>query len=76
MVEQFANSGYPDQTLRAAASDLGLHCLPVTRFGVSFLQQVKENVFQDDENMTVLTCSNTKTLQNIVRSLLLAGANE
>ena len=30
MVELFANSGYPDQTSRSAASDLGLHCLPIT----------------------------------------------
>ena len=26
----FANRGYPDQTPRSAASDLGLHCLPIT----------------------------------------------
>ena len=26
----FANSGDPDQTPRSVASDLGLHCLPVT----------------------------------------------
>ena len=25
----------PDQTLHSAASDLGLHCLPRTRFGVN-----------------------------------------
>ena len=30
MVKLFANSGYPDQTPRSAASDLGLHCEPVT----------------------------------------------
>ena len=34
----FANSGDPDQTPRSAASDLGLHCLQVTRLGVSRLQ--------------------------------------
>ena len=39
MIELFANSGDPDQTPHSAASDLGLHCLPVTRLGVSsFLQ--------------------------------------
>ena len=38
MVELFANSGYPDQTPRSAASDLGLHCLPITLIGVSRLQ--------------------------------------
>ena len=36
----FANSGDPDQTPRSAASDLGLHCLPITRLGVSRLQWV------------------------------------
>ena len=33
MAELFANSGDPGQTPRSAASDLGLHCLPVTLFG-------------------------------------------
>ena len=40
MVELFANSGDPDQTPRSAASDLGLHCLPVTLLGLSSLQWV------------------------------------
>ena len=40
MVELFANSGDPDQTLHFVVSDLGLHCLPVTRLGVSSLQRV------------------------------------
>ena len=35
MVELFANRGDPDQTPRSAASGLGLHCLSVTRLGVS-----------------------------------------
>ena len=33
MVELFANSGDPDQMLHSVASDLGLHCLPITLFG-------------------------------------------
>ena len=37
MVELFANSDDPDQTPRSAASDLGLHCLPVTRLPFSSL---------------------------------------
>ena len=37
----FANSRDPDQTPRSVASDLDLHCLPVTRLGVSSLQWVK-----------------------------------
>ena len=40
MVELFASSGDPDQTLHSAASDLGLHCLPVTILGVSQLKWV------------------------------------
>ena len=40
MVELFANSGDPDQTSRFAASDLGLHCLPITLLEVSRLQWV------------------------------------
>ena len=33
MTKLFANSGDPDQTPRSAASDLGLHCLPITLSG-------------------------------------------
>ena len=40
MTELFANSGDPDQTPHSAASDLGLHCLPVTILLVSRLQWV------------------------------------
>ena len=40
MVELFANSGDPDQTPHSAASDIGLHFLPVTRLVVSSLQWV------------------------------------
>ena len=40
MVELFSNSGDPDQMLHSAASDLGLHCLPVTLLGISRLQWV------------------------------------
>ena len=35
MAKLFANSGDPDQTPHFAASDLVLHCLPITPFGVS-----------------------------------------
>ena len=40
MVEKFANSGDPDQTLHSVASDLGLYSLPITLLGVSRLQWV------------------------------------
>ena len=41
MAELFAYSGDPDQMPHSAASDLGLHCLPVTLLRVSRLQWVK-----------------------------------
>ena len=41
MVELFASSGDTDQMPHSAVSDLGLHCLPITLFGVSRLQWVK-----------------------------------
>ena len=41
MTELFANSRDPDKTPLFAASNLGLHCLPVTRLGVSSFQSVK-----------------------------------
>ena len=40
MVQLFANIGDPDQMPHSVASDLGLHCLPVTCLGVSSLQLV------------------------------------
>ena len=43
MAKLFANSGDPDQTLRSVASDLGLHCLPITLLRVSRLQWVNHN---------------------------------
>ena len=41
MADVFANSEDPDQMLHSAASDLDLHCLPITLLGVSRLQWVK-----------------------------------
>ena len=55
MVELFANSGDPDQTPRSAASDLGLHCLPLTRLGVFSLQWV--NVYNDQSIDELLTAT-------------------
>ena len=40
MAKLFANSGDPDQMPHSVASDLGLHCLPITLLGVSRLQWV------------------------------------
>ena len=44
MAKPFANSGDPDQMPHSAASDLGLHSLPITLLGVSRLQWVKFTV--------------------------------
>ena len=46
----FANSGDPDQTPLSVASDLGLHCLPITRLGVSRLQWVKDSMAIKGQN--------------------------
>ena len=40
MTKLFANNGEPDQ-MRSVASDLGLHCFPITLLQVSRLQWVK-----------------------------------
>ena len=37
MAKLYANGGDPDQTSQNAASDLGLHCLPINLSGVSGL---------------------------------------
>ena len=47
MVEPFANSGESDQTPHSAASDKGLHCLPITLLWVSRLQWVNFNEVQN-----------------------------
>ena len=44
MVKLFANSGNPDQMPCSAASDLGLHCLPITLLGVSRPQWIEGHV--------------------------------
>ena len=44
MAELFANSGDPDQMPHSAASDLGLHYLPITLLRVSRLQWVKTSL--------------------------------
>ena len=40
MVELFGNSDDPEQMPQNVASDLGLHCLPITLLGVYRLQWV------------------------------------
>ena len=42
MAKLSANSGDTDQTPHSAASDLGLHSLPITLSGVSRLQWINE----------------------------------
>ena len=43
MAKLLANSGDPDQMPHAVASDLSLHCLPVTLLGVFRLKWVKSH---------------------------------
>ena len=40
-----ANSVDPDQTLHSAASDLGLHCLPITLFRGSRLKLINVPIY-------------------------------
>ena len=41
MAKLFANRGDPDHMLHSVASDMDLHCLPVTLLGVSRLKWVQ-----------------------------------
>ena len=52
MVDLFANSGDPDQMPHSVASDLGLHCLPITLLGVSILQWINGRL----EPLKMLEC--------------------
>ena len=45
MVELIANSRDPDKMLHSVASDLSLHCLPVTCLEVSSFQWVKKLIY-------------------------------
>ena len=72
MVDLFANSGDPNQTPRSAASDLGLHCLPVTRLGVSGLQlnnARQQNLLQ---NMRFCLCAARQVMFSSKQSQCLA----
>ena len=51
MAEVFANREDPDPMPRSAASDLGLHCLPITLLGVSRIQWVKKQLLFQRKKM-------------------------
>ena len=50
MAKLSANSGDPDQMPCSAASDLGLHCFPITLLWISRLQWVKELITTTADN--------------------------
>ena len=54
MAKRFANSGDPDQTPHNAASDLGLHCLPISFYGSP-----------DYSGLNLLFIENNKTFQKV-----------
>ena len=60
MAKLFANSEDPDQMPHSAASDLGLHCLPITLLGVSRLKLVKDLYLWDDWMDLVYTWTDVK----------------
>ena len=57
MAKLYANSGDPDQMPHSVASDLSLHCLPITLLGASglewetyyFICKVTQNELNDPE---------------------------
>ena len=60
MDKLYANSEDPDQTPHSAASDLGLHCLPITLLGVSRQQwQIRLKVLKSSgpEVIICFSCS-------------------
>ena len=63
MAELLTNSGIPDQTSRSVASDLGLHCLPITLLGVSGLQLIKQKrvLFQTNVLRSKFICELTQS---------------
>ena len=65
MASEVANSENPDQTPHFAASDLGLHCLPITLLGVSQLQWVNEFVLRFYGPVNPMgSCSSAVSLPN------------
>ena len=58
MAKLFANSEDPDQMPHSAASDLGLHCLPI--WGVSRLKSVKDLYLTDAWMDLVYTWTDVK----------------
>ena len=57
MAKTFANSGDPDQTPRSAASDLGLHCLPIPLLGSQDFNGLSDlaEIFQNNYKRRVAT---------------------
>ena len=72
MVELFAKSEDSDQTPHSAASDLGLHCLPITLLGVSRLQWVIMPKKPPSENVVCL-CRLLNILANFSKLFLHKG---
>ena len=66
MLNLFANSGDPDQMLHYAASDKGLHCLPVTLFGVSGVKWVECLDRNVQKKQYLIRC---QLIQSYVRSI-------
>ena len=67
MIELFANSVNPDQRPHSVASDLGLHCLPITLLGVCRLQWVKPGLrVYMSFSLYVLHCSKVHVVWSCV----------
>ena len=79
MAKLFANSGDPDQTPHVAASDLGLHCLPVALVGFSSLKWIKINLSSQFLNALIVLAEmassgkffhafTTRTLKKLIKA--------
>ena len=68
MVELFANSGDPGQMPHSAASDLGLHCLPVISLGVSSLQKANSFLHKNRSCVISLEVSCRENFNEMVHS--------
>ena len=69
MAKLFANSGDPDQMPCSTASDLGLHCLPITLLRVSRLQWVNivYSIHQSCKRMTIFVGLEFNGLVNTIK---------
>ena len=70
MVELSANCGDPDQTPHSAASDLVLHCLPVTRLPIFLGRRIPQSSCPVLVHILSLVTDNSNALAYVTRRLI------